>query len=227
MKYVVIVCIWILAVTSATAQKFTSSVNLQLAVPQGEYKAANKESGLGARFNFLYRPSPAVPLKVGIEAGMQVKGNTSQFFAGYAFGYYEEYKLSASNNIASINLMTRLQQLKPNKIKPFVDAVAGWNVFFSTVTTELLSYYNSGDQSYSKSSKAEWAFTFGAAAGLDIPLNKRDDLGLELKVAYFFGSKSDYYTNPRIDDSGEVYFTSQNSLTNMLIPQVGLRWNFR
>lgn len=227
MKYVAIVCALLFANTSSRAQKFTSSVNLQLAVPQGEYKEANKESGLGARFNFLYRPSPTIPLKIGIEAGMQVKGSTSQYFAGYVFGFYEEYKLTASNNIAMVNFITRLQPSKPNKIKPFVDAVAGWNIFFSTVTTESLSYYNSADQSYSKSSKAKWAFTYGAAAGVDIPLNRRDDLGLELKVAYLFGSNSDYYTDPRISDSGEVFFTSQNSLTNMLIPQVGLRWNFR
>ncbi len=218
---------WLLSNITSQAQKFTSSVNLQLAVPQGEYKDASKESGLGARFNFLYRPSPIVPLKIGIEAGMQVKGSTSQYFAGYVFGFYEEYKLTASNNIATINFITRLQPSRANKIKPFVDAVAGWNIFFSTVTTESLSYYNSADQSYSRSSKAKWAFTYGAATGLDIPLNKRDELGLELKVAYLFGSNSDYYTDPRIDDSGDVFFTSQNSLTNMLIPQVGLRWNFR
>ncbi|MEO7801303.1 MAG: hypothetical protein ABIR81_04850 [Ginsengibacter sp.] len=227
MKYTVIVCTCILVTINACAQKFTSSLNLQLAVPQGEYKEANRESGLGARLNFLYRPSPVVPIKIGIEAGMQVKGSTSQYFAGYVFGFYEEYKLTASNNIASLNFVTRLQPLKPNKVKPFVDAIAGWNIFFSTVSTESLSYYNSADQSYSKSSKAKWAFNYGAAAGLDIPLNRRDELGMELKVAYVFGSNSDYYTNPRINDSGEVFFTRQNSLTNMLIPQAGLRWNFR
>lgn len=227
MKYIVVACLCLFAGVSASAQKFTSSVDLQLAVPQGEYKEANKESGLGARLNFLYRPSPVVPIKIGIEAGMQVKGSTSQYFAGYVFGFYEEYKLTASNNIASLNFIARLQPLNPNKIKPFVDAIAGWNIFFSTVSTESLSYYSSADQSYSKSSKAKWAFNYGAAAGLDIPLSRRDDLGLELKVAYLFGSNSDYYTDPRIDDSGEVFFTSQNSLTNMLIPQVGLRWNFR
>ncbi len=227
MKYVVIGCVLIFADLTSQAQKFTSSVDLQLAVPQGEYKVVNKESGIGARLNFLYQPSPMVPIKIGIEAGMQVKGSTSQYFAGYVFGFYEEYKLTASNNIANINFITRLQPSKPNKIKPFVDAVAGWNIFFSTVSTESLSYYSSADQSYSKSSKAKWAFTYGAATGVDIPLDKSDDLGLELKLAYIFGSKSDYYTDPRISDSGEVFFTSQNSLTNMLIPQVGLRWNFR
>ncbi len=227
MKHIVIICNLCLVFVSSFAQKFTSSFNLQMAVPQGEYKIANKESGLGARFNFLYRPSVAVPVKIGIEAGMQVKGRTSQFFAGYVYGFYEEYRLTASNNIASLYFVTRLQQLKPHKIKPFVDAIAGWNVFFSTVTTELVNYYNTANQSYSRSSKANWAVAYGAATGIDIPLNKRDELGLELKIAYLFGSNSDYFSNPRIDDTGEVYFTNQNSQTNMLIPQVGLRWNFR
>lgn len=227
MKYIIATVILVLVIQCCYSQKFTTSVTLQLAVPQGEYKEATGESGLGGRFNFLYRPSAGVPVKIGIEAGMQVKGSTSQYFAGYVYGYYEEYKLRASSNIASLAVVTRFQQHKPNKLKPFIDGVAGWNVFFSTVTTELLTFYNSPDQSYSKSSKAKWAFTYGAATGLDIPLNRSDELGLELKVAYMFGSKADYYTNPRIDDAGEVYFTGQNSLTNMLIPQAGLRWNFR
>ena len=43
---------------------------------------------------------------------------------------------------------------------------------------------------------------YGGAAGIDIPLIRRDELGLELKVAYMLGSEANYYTNPRIDESG-------------------------
>ncbi len=83
------------------SQKFTTSLDVQMSLPQGEYKTANPDAGLGGRFNFLYRPGKDVPVKIGLELGMQVKGSTSQYFAGYVYGFYEEFKVSASNNIFS------------------------------------------------------------------------------------------------------------------------------
>ncbi|MBA2563265.1 MAG: hypothetical protein H0V14_10220 [Chitinophagaceae bacterium] len=209
------------------SQKFTTSLGVQMSLPQGEYKTANPDAGLGGRFNFLYRPRKDVPVKIGLELGMQVKGSTSQYFAGYVYGFYEEFQVSASNNIFSLSFMTRLQPQKFGKIKPFVDAIAGWNVFFSTVNVEQLNYYSTYNSSYSNSSKAKWSIAYGAAAGIDIPLNKRDDLGLEIKCAYIIGSNTNYLTNPRIDSNGEVFFAEEESSTTMLIPQVGLRLNIK
>ena len=211
------------------SQKFTASLDVQMSLPQGGYKTANPDAGLGGRFNFLYRPRKDVPVKIGLELGMQVKGSTSQYFEGFVYGYYERFKVSASNNIFSLSLMTRLQPQKFGKITPFVDAIAGWNVFFSTVNIEQFDfdYYSPYNSSYSNSSKAKWSLAYGAAAGIDIPLNKRDDLGLEIKCAYIIGSNTNYLTNPRIDTNGEVFFTEQESSTTMLIPQVGIRLNIR
>ncbi len=224
-------CLYILLLFSlpAISQKFTASLGVQMSLPQGEYKTANPDAGLGGRFNFLYRPGKNVPVKVGVELGMQVKGSTSQYFAGYVYGYYEEFKVSASNNIFSLSLMTRLQPEKFGKIKPFVDAIAGWNVFFSTVNVEQLdyNYYSPYNSSYSNSSKAKWSFAYGAAAGIDVPLNQRDDLGLEIKCAYIIGSNTNYLTNPTIDSNGEVFFTEEESSTTMIIPQIGIRLNIR
>ena len=56
-----------------------------------------------------------------------------------------------------------------------MDLTAGWNVFFSTVNVERLTYFSDYNSSYSNSTKAHWAFSYGAAGGIDIPLNRRDD----------------------------------------------------
>ena len=120
--------------------------------------------------------------------------------------------------------LARFQEEKRGKIKPFIDAIAGWNVFFSTVSIERLTYFSNYNSSYSNSSKAKQAFSYGAAAGIDIPLNNWDNLGLEIKCAYLTGSNTTYLTDPRIDDTGEVFFTEKNSATTMIIP--GWRKNF-
>ena len=227
MKIFLLACICLLSCISSFSQKFSASIDVQMSVPQGDYKKANPDAGIGGRGNFFYRPQKNIPIKIGLELGMQVKGSTHQYFSGYINGFYDDFKVSASNNIFSLMFVTRLQPEKEGKIKPFLDAIAGWNVFFSTVNVERLTFYSSYNSSYSNSSKAKWAFTYGGAAGVDIPLNKRDDIGLELKCAYLFGGDTKYLTDPRIANDGRVYFDEKRSTTDMLVPQIGLRISIR
>lgn len=217
----------VLIASAASAQKFSLSLDGQVGIPQQEYQETNGDAGYGLRMNFLYKPAPAVPLKFGIEAGFLEKGRASQYFSGYSYGYYDEFKVSATNNIVSLMLLTRFQTPTFWKIKPFVDLTAGWNVFFSTVSVERVTYYSPYNDSYANSSKAHWALSYGATGGLDIPLGRRDDVGLELKVSYLIGNNSRYLTDPYIDNGGNASFVEKNSRTNMLIPQAGVRITIR
>jgi len=209
--------------TCSFAQKFSVSLDGQLAIPQGDYNDVTKDAGFGLRAGFLYKPWKVAPVKFGIEFGMQEKGRATEYFSGYVFGIYDEFKVSATNNIFSLMLLTRFQSSKPGKIKPFIDITAGWNVFFSTVSIERLTFFSDYNSSYSNSTKAHWALAYGAAGGIDIPLNRRDDLGLELKVAYLIGANSRYLSNPYIDANGNASFQENNSRTTMVIPQAGVR----
>ena len=222
MKYL-LTFLLIFICSSIFAQKFSISLDAQLAVPQGDYKDANNDAGFGLRANFLYKPAKVAPVKFGIELGIQEKGRATEYFRGYINGFYDDFKVSATSNIFSLMLLTRFQSSKFGKIKPFIDVTAGWNVFFSTVSVERLTYFSDYNSTYSNSSKAHWALAYGAAAGLDIPLNKRDDIGLELKVAYLIGANSRYLTNPYIDGNSNISFEEHNSRTTMLIPQAGVR----
>ncbi|MEP7253112.1 MAG: hypothetical protein ABI683_12055, partial [Ginsengibacter sp.] len=177
------------------------------------------------RVNFMYRPVKSRFAKFGIELGMQEKGHATQYFSGYINGFYDDFRVSATSNIFSLMALTRFQPNQFHKVKPFVDLTAGWNVFFSTVTVERLTYYSDYNDSYSNSSKAHWAFSYGAAGGVDIPLNRRDDLGLELKIAYIVGANTTYLTDPYINGNAQVSFLEKASRTNMIIPQAGLRIN--
>ncbi len=206
-------------------QKFTISLDAQLALPEGDYKEANPDAGYGLRANFLFKPNKSRFLKFGAELGIQEKGRATQYFSGYINGFYDEFKVSATSNIFSLMFLTRLQPHNFGKVKPFVDLTAGWNVFFSTVSVERLTYYSDYNSSYSNSTKAHWAFSYGAAGGIDIPLSKRDDLGLELKVAYITGANTTYLTDPYINNDARVSFNEKNSRTNMVIPQAGIRIN--
>jgi len=224
MKYLFAFILITCGCASSFAQKFSTSIDAQLALPQGDYKYVNADAGYGLRANVLYRPNYTAPVKLGLELGILEKSRASQYFSANVSGYYDDFKVSATSNIFSLMFLARFQSSHPHKLKPFIDVTAGWNVFFSTVSVEDLSYYYSGyDPSYSNSSKARWALSYGGAGGVDISLNRRDDIGLELKVAYLIGSYTDYLTDPYIDGNGNVSFQNNNSRTDMLIPQAGIR----
>lgn len=223
MKYFVSIIFSTLFCSLTFAQKFAASIDAQVSVPQMEYAETNPGIGYGLRVNFLYKPGVDIPIQFGIELGMQEKGRTSQRFSGSIYGILDQYRVSATNNIFSLMMLTRFQPTKLGKVKPFIDLTAGWNVFYSTVEVERLTYYSSYNSTYSNSTKAHWALAYGGAAGVDIPLNKRDDVGLELKAAYLIGNHSRYLSDPYISNEGEVSFVERNSRTNMLIPQAGVR----
>ncbi len=224
MKYTL--TLFIIAIASISyGQKFSLSLDAQLAIPQGEYKNVNPDAGYGLRTNVFYKPGLMTPIKFGLELGMQEKARATQYFSGYINGFYDDFKVSATSNIFSLMFLTRIQPGKFRKVKPFVDVIGGWNVFFSTVSVERLTFYSDYNSSYSNSTKAHWAFSYGAAGGIDIPLNNRDDLGLELKVAYIIGSNTTYLTDPYIRNDGSVSFNERSSRTNMVIPQAGIRIN--
>jgi len=223
MKYLLTLMFVAAVNTSCFAQKFSTSIDGQLSIPLNDYKEVNPDAGYGLRANVLFRPSYRTPVKFGIELGIQEKARANQYFSGYSYGYYSDFQVSATSDIFSLMFVARIQSSEPHFIKPFADFTAGWNVFFSTVSVDELSYYSTYSPSYSNSSKANWAFAVGAAGGIDISLNRRDAIGLELKVAYLLGSYTNYLTDPYIDGSGNVSFQQNSSKTNMLIPQAGIR----
>src|SRR6476620_737159 len=108
MKYLLTILL-IFTCALSFSQKFSMSIDAQLAVPQGDYKDVNHDAGFGLRTNFLYKPGKAAPVKFGIELGIQEKGRAVQYFSGYVFGFYVEFKVTATNNIFSLMLLTRFQ----------------------------------------------------------------------------------------------------------------------
>jgi len=227
MRFLFTCTIIIFAHAVSFAQKFSASFDAQLALPQGDYEAVSADAGYGLRANVLYKPNDFVPVRFGIELGIMEKARATQYFSGNYYVSYDDFKVSATSNIVSTMFVTRFQSTRHHLFKPFIDLTAGWNVFFSTARIEDISYYSEYNPSYSNSSKAHWAFAYGAAGGIDISLNRRDDLGLELKAAYLIGSFTNYLTDPRIDGNGAVSFQQNNSRTNMLIPQAGIRISIR
>jgi hypothetical protein len=206
-------------------QKLTGGINGFIGLPSGEFKKTTDNVAFGLRGHIMYNFSRQVPLYAGLELGYGSMGSTTQYFYDPYGGFYDEYSVTAASNIFSVQFKLRFQQPKNVAIRPFAEGIIGWNDFFSTVNVERVTNYGPNyNNSYGNSSDAKWAMTYGGAAGLDIRLHKRGDLWLELKTAYMIGRKTTYLTDPHISSSGQVYFTENQSETNMVIPQVGVKF---
>jgi hypothetical protein len=206
-------------------QKLSGGFNASLGIPSGEFKEVNNSAAFGVRGHIMYNPSRNMPLHFGLELGYSNMGSTNTYFTD---AWYDRWEASASSNIFSLQFKVRVQQPKVLSVRPFAEGIIGWNDFFSTVNIERIDYYGPGypgnNDSYGTSTKAEWAMTFGAAAGLDIKLNKEGNLWLEIKTAYMVGRKAKYYVDPYFTTSGQVVFTEKESETNMVIPQIGVKF---
>jgi len=217
----------LLITVSSSAQKFwqklSGGFNVSLGLPQGEFKEANNNAAFGVRGHIMYNPNRQVPLKFGLELGYSTMGTERVYFYD---SWFDQYELSASSNIFSLQFKLRLQQQKTaTAVRPFAEGILGWNDFFSTVNVERLTDYGPGfNNSYGESTEASWAFTYGGAAGLDIRLNKDGNIWLEIKTAYMIGRETTYYINPQILSNGQVTFEQRQSETNMLIPQLGVKF---
>jgi hypothetical protein len=204
-------------------QKLSGGFNASLGVPSGEFKEVNDNAALGVRGHIMYNPSRKTPLHFGLELGYSIMGSTPpQYFYD---SWFDTYKVTASSNIFSIQFKFRIQQPKIIGVRPFAEGLIGWNDFFSTVNIERQTYFGPGyNDGYGDSSPAEWAMTYGGAAGVDIKINKEGNLWIEVKTAYMVGKKAKYYVDPYFNSTGQVVFTEKESETNMLIPQVGVKF---
>jgi hypothetical protein len=205
-------------------QKLSGGFNVALGIPKGEFNKVEDNLSIALRGHIMYNFDRNIPMHIGLELGYGTMGSTTKYFYD---NYFDEYKVTASSNIFSLQFKLRLQQPKNKLINPFAEGLIGWNDFFSTVNVERLTNYytySNYNNSYGNSSEAQWALTYGGAAGADIRLQKDGKLSLEVKAAYMIGSKTKYLTNPQITGSGQVFFTENESETNMLMPQVGIKF---
>lgn len=195
-----------------------------MSFPQGDYKSTFPVSGYGLRWNVMHRPNLEGPLSIGGELGYMITGNSSRLFEIYYFGFYDLFRVSATNNVLSLAFKARADLLPREKpVQLFLDGTVGTNLFFSSVDITRETYYGGNDYGGGNSTKGYWSFVFGPGVGIEIALNKRRDAHLLMKGTYQFGSSTKYLTDPYVDNNGDVFFTQRESKTNMIIGEMGVR----
>ena len=214
------------SVLSSHGQRTIANISGQLSFPQGEYKRTYPVTGAGLRLGILTKPVADGPIYIGGELGFLVTSSDAKTFELYYNGFFDRYRVTASNNILSLAFKARADLAENNKpVQVFLDATIGTNLFFSSVDIERQTFFGGSQNAGGESTKGYWAFVFGPGAGLEIPLDKRRDVMLLLKGSYLFGSNTKYLTDPYVDNNGNIYFTERESKTDMVIAEAGLRFS--
>lgn len=212
-----------LFVIPAFSQRTITSLSLQIGLPQDEYQDTYNATGIGFRWNVMHRPKDS-PLSVGGELGFLINGRDARTFDIFYLGFYDRYRITATNNILSIGFKVRADLVSnESPMQIFVDATVGTNLFFSSVDVARETYYGQNETTAGRSSKGHWAFVWGPGLGVEIPF-KSKETALVVKGSYLFGSRAKYLTDPYIDNDAEVYFTERESETTMLVMELGLRF---
>jgi hypothetical protein len=205
-----------------------AALDLQLSFPQGEYKSTYAKTGVGIHMNVLRRISEEGPISVGGEFGFLVTGSDSKTFDLLYGGYYDTYKISASNNILNLAFKARADLVpKERPVLLFIETTIGANLFYSSASIQRETYFGNSQYVDGDNSKGYWAFTWGPGIGLEFPVDKRKQAAIVVKASYLFGANTTYLTDPYIDNNGDVYFDQHESKTSMIIAELGFRYSFR
>lgn len=204
----------------------SGSINLQVSVPQGEYKEIGNKVGFGVRGNIMYAPSENSPFKLGADLGFLVNSSRRRefYFGSALFG--SRYYVDASSNVFSIGIMARVEPLRSVKtalVAPFFEGVIGGNGFYASVDIDTGNGSSSSSSSRynNNSSRTQWGLYYGGSVGLLMPVSNK--ISIEAKISYLIGGRTEYLTDPTIDANGYATFVSKTSETTMLIPQVGVK----
>ncbi len=225
MKHLILVIFALTLLLPSSGQKTISTLSLQLSFPQEEYKETYDVTGVGVRWNILTRPNVNVPISIGGELGFLINGSSSRVFDVFFLGFYDRYRVTAANNIISLAFKTRADLISHEKaVQLYVDGTVGTNLFFSSVEVTRETFFGQSDYAGGNSSKGYWAFVWGPGLGIEIPVSKDRQTAISVKGSYLFGSNTKYFTDPYINNNGEVFFTQRESKTTMLLIEGGVRF---
>ena len=213
------------------AQPLEIGGGFMLALPQSQFK--RNVEGIGGGLNaYLSYAQEEQPFAFGLQLTFINYGSEDTKAVIYGPGNPVDGKVTTSNNILSVHLLTRLQ---PNvgTVRPYLEGLAGWNHLF---TETLLEDEGTGETIQTRTNLDDDAFSYGAGGGVQIRLSGPDSLAagessatwsLILGARYMFGGRAKYLKEGSITrENGRVIFTTLESTTDLFQFLIGVSYHF-
>lgn len=212
-----------LLITRVDAQQWTVGLYSQAHFPQNEYQANYPRTGVGFGIDAVNTPAEDGLLSIGGELGVLFLRNTRRRVDLYNLGWGNTHHLIASTSIMNIGAKARLNIIRDQEkpVRLFIEGKLGTNAFIRSVELQQL---NTGETD-ANASRTRWGLYGGPGAGVSVALGENRKVFVFAQAAYLWGSKTTYYSNPRINQENKPEFTGNRSTTDMVLAQLGFSFN--
>jgi len=224
------------AVSGQTTLEF--SVDPAFAIPVGAFRDNVPENGIGAAVS-LATWIRDLPVMVGGELGFLVYGyeNSQEPYNTATPDFTVRHTIW--NNIMQAHLFVRWLTTRDD-LRFFVEGLVGFKYFYTDSHIVNVGYAE-GYPIPKSTNLSDHAFSYGVGAGASIRIRKhreetdeggkhrkeRSGLILECGARYLAGSHADYLRKgsvQRVD--GDVTYDVYSSRTSVVVPFIGIRWEF-
>ncbi|HMB93222.1 MAG TPA: outer membrane beta-barrel protein [Rhodothermales bacterium] len=202
------------------------SLNFSVGIPQGSFEQHVDDVGFGINA-FAGVGLGRTPIVVGVDLGAQIYGfeRRNEPFSNTIPDVTVD--VETSNSILLAHLLLRIQP-PTGMVQPYLDGLFGLK-HFSTETSIHSENFNDGDPIASSTNFEDTALSYGVGGGLSVKVyggrggrGKVRAVHINAGVHYLLGSEAEYLKEGSIERrDGQVFFTTERSKTDMLIPQLG------
>ncbi len=190
---------------------------------------------LDPRFGFSAAVSMRLPTRVPLFAGVDFGTYTFDRYSENYFltdddGFQFEVQEVSSSKLFNLHTVFRAQPYFRFFIHPYAEVFLGGKHFYARTRVTDLDPPDGADEELSNEGQfGDWALSYGASLGLNIPLSSNHEGGVEfdLKIMYLGGTNSNYAVEleeinfNNYTDTFDA-FELQSSSTNLLATQLGL-----
>lgn len=212
------------------AYYFQMNGSFQMGIPMDAMSRKLPDAvAAGGGGSLLFQLKRGRPLFIGAETGWMRYDQENLEYTTYDSGIAEDYRLTTNARIILWHSMVRFKPFTGSIWQPYLDGILG----FKTLSTKTKLYYLFDDEEEfveGDTDLKDTAWSYGAGLGVQVLLVNNPDITLDIRCAYLAGTNATY--NVRNEDAQGPFedpleaFEERSSPTNMLIPQIGITFQF-
>ena len=205
----------------AQAQEAVANIQLQVAVPQGEFRDQLEEIGFGLNGMIGYM-LPNSPLVLGLDMGFITFGSETRTEPLSPTIPDLRVEVENSYNMFHAHFLARVTG-RDETFRPFVDFLVGFNYLFTQTTVRSRG---SMEDVFTDTNFDDFALSYGLGAGMKYRVYQDRNTGsrvyINLQGRYLIGNDAEYLRpGSVVVENGDVSYDVRSSSTNLLYIQLG------
>lgn len=203
--------------------------NFQMGIPMDEFRDNLNDIGFGGGGLLIFKIGET-PVYTGIELSGMVFDAESTDYTVNIGGFFEDYELKTNNSIFLGHAVLRFAPTTTFPIRPYFDGMIGFKNLYTRTRLIDLDDVDQDDGDNSRIESGDWAFSYGGAVGVQLDIFGNPGITLDLRCAYLPGTNASYLvrkpvTDNVIFDEPIDAFERKNSITTILLPQIGVSFD--